>query len=296
MLALLISKGNKKGDCMKVIGYTDDAAIICKVSIVEEVSSMLNTHLEKIRKWVILNRVKFNHVKLAVLIISNRQNKPLPAAIYYDNVLIIEVTSYKYLGLWVNNKFSWSVYIDSVINKLGMVMRLLRGLSRENWGIQLDIYKLLFYAIFVLVMTYGIGIWGWKVNTKTMYIKFYQEIRKFALLTTRCQRSTSSTYIFNLLKTQSFSHILKYEVLTVSVQQFHVLHIKRQMAYENYQKRRKKKEIPQCMDYQFFMYRREIENKICEVEYDDVNEQYYVHSLKWAYTNIIVQELIKVRT
>lgn len=83
------------------------------------------------------------------------KKKPLQFAYSVDNISLLEVTEYKYLGLWITNELSWTKHIDTVIaNSLRKLFFLRRSLKSSTSSVRLLAYNsyirpLLEYAVII---------------------------------------------------------------------------------------------------------------------------------------------------
>lgn len=287
--------GNIENDvCLKSVGYADDAAIICRASTVECASKILTKHLKKVSAWADNNRVVFNSSKLAAMSISSQRTTSTPTEVFFNGTLVADVDRYKYLGVTVDSKLTWKPHIDNVLQKLAGITKSLRGVARQGWGVKLHIMRLLYNAIFVPVLMYGAVVWGWRACFKCICIKFDKEIRAFALMATRCMKTTSNEVLFRLLHTLPFQHLLRNEVLKVSVQQFGIVTSDREKVYDTYSAR-VKREAPKGIGHYMYMCRRELDKRAQQVECDDVKRYYNVHPANRVITNVCIENKVSAR-
>jgi len=94
--------------------------------------------------------------------------------IEYDNTIIIEANFVKFLGITVDNAFSWKQHIDTIIPKLNKACFIIRRLKLilSNFAL-----KMVYYAFFHLVMSYGLIFWGNSTNSKCVFKLQKQAIR-----------------------------------------------------------------------------------------------------------------------
>jgi hypothetical protein len=105
-----------------------------------------------------LNFDKTNYMKFATM------NKTCPSLnIGFDNKLIEEVEANKFLGLQTDNNLNWKKHIKYIIPKLSsacFAMRTVVPLMTTNT------LKLVYFAYFHSVLSYGLIFWGNSTDSK----------------------------------------------------------------------------------------------------------------------------------
>ena len=83
-------------------------------------AELLNLDLEKNMTWAKTWCVSLNPKNTEALLISRKLNKPVHPPLLMDNIVIIEVNSHKYLGVFPSNDCTWHKHIDYVKEKPGV--------------------------------------------------------------------------------------------------------------------------------------------------------------------------------
>jgi hypothetical protein len=86
--------------------------------------------------------------------------------IEYDNKTIEEVETAKFLGLQIDNNLNWKTHIQYVIPKLSsacFTMRTVTSLMKTGTS------KLVYFAYFHSIMSYGIIFWGNSTDSKNVF-------------------------------------------------------------------------------------------------------------------------------
>lgn len=115
--------------------YADGCILYEKISSVDD-QVRLNNDLAKVIAWCERWQMSINFEKTVLMRIT-RKKKPLQFAYSVDNISLLEVTEYKYLGLWITNELSWTKHIGTVIaNSLRKLFFLRRSLksSTSSYG------------------------------------------------------------------------------------------------------------------------------------------------------------------
>jgi hypothetical protein len=86
-----------------------------------------------------------------------KNNSPNDFDIIHRSKKITMVNSTKFLGLTLDNKFSWRPHIDTTAPKLssaGFALRIVKPLF------SLESLRMVYFSYFHSIMTYGIIFWG----------------------------------------------------------------------------------------------------------------------------------------
>lgn len=144
-----------KGVPAKVRLYADDCVVYTTVNSCSD-QILLQESLNKIVRWCDQWGMSINFNKCATMSFTCRRSSLL-YEYKVDGVLINRVNYYKYLGVTLNAKLSWSEHIDGVcskaMKKLGYLRRSLKSANTET--------KLLAYKTIIRpVLEYACEIWG----------------------------------------------------------------------------------------------------------------------------------------
>lgn len=102
----------------KVHLYADDTILYTFASSVQEAVNYLQSAFNKIQNSLVGLRLVLNAKKTKFMIFT-RSRTPCNAAIFTMNGAQLEkVSSYKYLGIWLDDKLSFSTHIECLLKKL----------------------------------------------------------------------------------------------------------------------------------------------------------------------------------
>jgi hypothetical protein len=82
--------------------------------------------------------------------------------------MIIQTDFVKFVGIIVDNAFSWKQHIDTVIPKLNKACYIIR---RSKLYLSHAALKMVYYAFFHSVMSYGLIFWGSSTNGVYSYYR-----------------------------------------------------------------------------------------------------------------------------
>ncbi len=141
--------------------FADDTALVASANSITALESKMNYEVQKVQAWLLANKFSVHYVKKSQYMLVNTN----PRIRVEDDLFELEMggnkiertKSYKYLGLTVDEKFSWSEHINELCSKLSQVA-----------GVLFKIRKLLTNQALMLVyhglvgskLRYGLVCWA----------------------------------------------------------------------------------------------------------------------------------------
>ena len=122
---------------------------------------------EKLNNWLKLNHLTLSISKSKFKIIggSQRLNKIESISFKVDNMDLYEVSSFKYLGIVINNRLTWQDHVDQILSEINKNLGLLK---RIRYCLPLDA-RLLFFNGYVLpLFGYADIVWEDRGNSTLM--------------------------------------------------------------------------------------------------------------------------------
>lgn len=96
------------------------------------------------------------------MVIDFRHNTYSPPPVIIKGSAVDRVSSYKYLGVVLNNKLTWGDHVDVLVKKLNSRLYCLRKMS--NFNVRPDILEIFYNATICGVWRYCLICWGGNVN------------------------------------------------------------------------------------------------------------------------------------
>ena len=123
--------------------YADDTVLFISDKSLHNIKSYMNSDLEKLNNWLKLNHLTLSISKSKFMIIgsSQRLNKIDSISFKVDNIDLDEVSSFKYLGIVINNRLNWQDHVDQMFSKINKKLGLLK---RIRYCLPLDA-RLMFF-------------------------------------------------------------------------------------------------------------------------------------------------------
>ena len=147
--------------------YADDTVLFISDKSLHNIKSYMSSDLEKLNNWLKLNHLMLSISKSKFMIIgsSQRLNKIDSISFKVDNMDLDEVSSFKYLGIVINNRLTWQDHVDQMFSKINKKLGLLK---RIRYCLPLDA-RLLFFNSYVLpLFDYADIVWGDRGNSTLM--------------------------------------------------------------------------------------------------------------------------------
>jgi len=99
--------------------YADDTELHYSNSQLERVEEVLQSDLIRVSDWMIVNGFKSNIAKSVCMLIGTRQRVSRKSlCLSLNNNELKQVTSTKYLGLYIDNHLTWHNHVDYVLKRV----------------------------------------------------------------------------------------------------------------------------------------------------------------------------------
>lgn len=155
-----------------ISAFADDTAIIVKGDTWSEVERNMNYYLNKISIWLALNKLSLNIDKTVYIAFGNNCNSnSVYLNINIQGTPIVKVDTTKYLGVHFDSHMRWDAHTDILFNKLKYLTYIFYKLSRI---MNTDNLRMVYYALFHSITTYGIIAWGGAYTGRIKYIQTLQ--------------------------------------------------------------------------------------------------------------------------
>ncbi|XP_051920057.1 uncharacterized protein LOC127599886 [Hippocampus zosterae] len=142
--------------------FSDDSAI---VGLITEGDDREYRGLTKdFVDWCQQNLLQINPRKTKELVVDFCKKKSSPTPMNIQGMDIERVTSYKYLGVLLNDKLDWSTNTDTLIRKGQSRLFLLRKL--RSFGVQGSLLKTFYNSVVASAIYYGIVCWSGSISAR----------------------------------------------------------------------------------------------------------------------------------
>jgi hypothetical protein len=116
-------------DNSEVVLYTDDTSIIITVLNITDFTNSADKILQDIKKWFTTNLLSLNADKTQYMQFVPKTSSLVDLPVMYKNKEIAVTSNIKFLGLTLDNTFSWKNHIDTIVPKLSSACFAVRAVS-----------------------------------------------------------------------------------------------------------------------------------------------------------------------
>ena len=157
-------------DNLNFILYADDTTLsspMCSFTRgcndnIEQISTSINSELNKIADWLVVNKLSLNVQKTKFMIFHYRQRviteNDIPCLVI-NNTLIERVTEFNFLGLTVNEYMNWNSHVQKIANKISRTLGVMNRLKRY---LPISAMKLMYDSLILSHLQFGITNWGFE--------------------------------------------------------------------------------------------------------------------------------------
>ena len=153
LFSLMLNDLKIKESEVKLSCYADDIAIWYSNTDLELVRKKLQDALHEIEIWCWMWKLNISHTKSAVLVFTNKLKKDIVLKMKGHILPLCE--QYKFLGVWLDSKLTWSVHINAIIDKCKKRLNLLRCVSGTLWGNKYEILMMMYKGLILSILDYG---------------------------------------------------------------------------------------------------------------------------------------------
>ena len=139
--------------------FADDAALVMSAKTLIDLEENMNREAKKLNDWLLANKLTIHYTnKTTYMLINYKKKQRLQDFKFFiGDHLIEQCTSYKYLGVIIDNKLNWKEQIDAVAKKItgvvGVLYKTRRNLNRKTM-------KIVYNSLVESHIRYGILGWG----------------------------------------------------------------------------------------------------------------------------------------
>ena len=149
--------------------------------------------------------------KKTVAMMFRYRKDPATIKLLFKGQELQQVTSFRYLGLHIDQHFSWLQHVKTLIPRVvGYAGRLLPAL-RQKRPLQKAIARRLCVGAMYPILTYGHIVWGVAANRKKTHRLLNRAVRAFHLSVARCPPSTADHLLPKLTQIPSLQATINYQ-------------------------------------------------------------------------------------
>jgi len=152
--------------------FADNTAVLSRHTNLNIATANLQTHLDSIENWTRKWRLKINENKSTHVTFTLRKGNT--QQLYFNNNIIPQAETVKYLGLHFDKRLNWKHHIAKTRKHLNLKTRELYWILGRHSPLSLLNKTLIYKVILKPVWTYGIELWGCASTSNIEIIQRYQ--------------------------------------------------------------------------------------------------------------------------
>src|SRR5690606_28238879 len=227
----------------RIISFADDTSVTVWTENYEDLFLKANVLMEKIHKWLCLNKLSLNINKTKFICyswISSSGHNASQIVLHFPKCTqqdctcptLENVNTYKYLGVIIDHKMSWKPHVDYLLGKLRFCLLIMARL-RKVCGLR--VLRLIYFSFFQSYMQYCPVVYGNAFQTTLQPLLILQ--KKCVKLMTNAPFLASSFPIFQSLKLLPFKCLYLFRVLLYVQKHLIDLDVQRSISNRNVQYR-----------------------------------------------------------
>jgi hypothetical protein len=190
--------------------YADDTALFCTGDQINEVIGLLNEDLDKISKWMKINKLTLNVKKTKWVLFTTAQRRKtlnIINTIAMDGEMIDTSNSVKYLGLILDEFLTMADHTKYILNKLNKFKGIL---ARARHYLTTKTLVAIYKGLIQPHLIYGIEIWG--ITSRIHYINLSILQKKLIRIICHLQFHEHTQPWFEYLEILSLDKLIAFHV------------------------------------------------------------------------------------
>ena len=184
---------------MQFVLFADDTNIFFSSQSLAELENIINKELDHLAMWFKANKLSLNIDKTSYILFRNRGKKVKNNLnINIDGVNINQVTSAKFLGLYIDEQLTWTNHIRHISSKISKNIGIIRKLS---YIVSQHVLTTLYHTLIKPYLTYCNIVWASNYLSRLKPLEILQ--KRIIRIVCSTDRLASTSVLFkqlNLLK------------------------------------------------------------------------------------------------
>jgi hypothetical protein len=175
------------------VAFSDDLILAIRSEIIRAAEKLSNIVMRKITTWSKNNKINFNEETSKVMVISRRKRKENKEInIYLNNKPLQQVTTLKYLGIIIDNKFKFSEHISYAAERCGKLIHSLSRSGKLTWGLKHKALQTIYKWAILPLLLYDAPVWADAMKLGYNRLKYIRVQRLINIKITKAFLTTSS--------------------------------------------------------------------------------------------------------
>jgi hypothetical protein len=177
----------------KAVAFADDLILAIRSETIRATENISNIKMSKITAWSRNNKIYFNEDKSKVMVISRRKRKENKEInIYLNNKPLPQVSTMKYLGIIIDNKFKFSEHISYAAERSRKLIHSLSKSAKLTLGLNHEALQTIYKGAILPLLLYGAPVWAEAMKFEYNRLKYVRVQRLMNIKITKAFRTSSS--------------------------------------------------------------------------------------------------------
>lgn len=156
--------------------FADDTALVYCGRDLQLLETVVNADLIRFHNWLCANFLVINESKTVFMHFHSRRKTVVPVTLSISGKSIQQVSSYKYLGLMVDDRLAWDCHVDNIVSK--QLCGLVGCFRRINEFLSNECRYLLYNTYILSALSYLMVVW---INTSVYNMNRLQRFQNKAI-------------------------------------------------------------------------------------------------------------------
>jgi hypothetical protein len=173
-----------------IFQYADDIALLAGGTDLDATAQVLEQDLQKLSTYFKDWRLKPNPAKTEIATFHlNNQQSNRKINVHFENVLLHQTVSPKYLGVILDRTLTFKKQIDTLCAKLKSRNNIVQKLAGSGWGARADTLRTAGLSLVYSTAEYCAPVWSSSVHAKNVDVQLRSTMRTIsgALKPTQCE-------------------------------------------------------------------------------------------------------------
>lgn len=155
--------------------YADDTSILVSEASLTSLVNKANSAAQIMLNWCDQVGLKLNLDKtVAVEFTTKNRTSDYSLLVKIQGKSVINADSVRFLGVHIDQKFTWSNHIRQMLPRLSSCSYLLRNI---RYTVSLDVLRLVYFGLFQSIISYGLIFWGGAYDSGQVFIAQKRAVR-----------------------------------------------------------------------------------------------------------------------
>ena len=177
--------------------FADDLVDLVTGIDISTIEDRLNQDAKVMETWASDCGLSFSASKTKIMVFTRKRNIRNPI-VKVNGELVEVVKTFKYLGVTLDSKLTWTKHVDNITRRANIVMNQCRKMLGKNWGLRPKVCRWMYTSLVRPILTYGCLVW---LNSayKTTHIKKLEKVQRRGCLASLNAMKTTATQAMEII-------------------------------------------------------------------------------------------------